>query len=226
MIARKSQSPSRAPFNVNGFSFPGIPFVLVGKNRDVSWTLNPNNQLELEDLFVDAEVQDVLSNHEKHPSFWNSVDSAKDEEYEKLINEELVLTLKPSHRILLEKHNYSIREEKLTLGNLREPVSMSYVEKNNCKRLYPILDSSLQSVMLINQVEHIFLCSRLLQDHFDIGIFYSMNIAQGETDLEQSLSHGLDLISFNFIYATNKGNVGSIQTGRYDISSIFLSYKS
>lgn len=43
-------------YDVEGFSFPGIPFVLVGKNKFLSWAFNFNPNHQTEQIYVDSSL--------------------------------------------------------------------------------------------------------------------------------------------------------------------------
>jgi len=50
-----SADPVEGPMNVSGMTFPGVPFVILGQNRDITWgaTTNP---MDVADIFVDRLV--------------------------------------------------------------------------------------------------------------------------------------------------------------------------
>jgi hypothetical protein len=45
---------------VSGFSFPGLPFILIGENHHISWSFHLNNE-DQEQLYIDPNMKDYPS---------------------------------------------------------------------------------------------------------------------------------------------------------------------
>lgn len=188
---------------MSGGSIPGIPFVFIGRNRDVAWALTPSTMIDREDLFVYNEDEEVVVIDGTH-------DDDDGDDGNRGDKRQVVFSCAVSDDCQERYEEINVRYE-------TDVVRMHVVDTGHGPIINHLLHVELQSILhrsLAKQrINNIALSTQSLQRPIDLKFFRKINIASTFSDFQDATAH-LQHLHVNALYSDVEGNIGSTITGR------------
>jgi penicillin amidase len=177
----------RAGFDVIGASFPGLPFVAIGHNRDVAWgvTVNP---IDLTDVYQEQVVPDPTS-----PSGLSTVFQGRPEP---------IVPLPISFRTNVIGDGAQDSLVAVPPSAQIPPVVLIVPRRNNG----PIVSLDAANGVALSVQYAGFSASR------ELDAARSLNLARNLKDFTRAIQN-VDVTAQNFAYADTKGNIAYFSTG-------------
>ncbi|GAA4465427.1 penicillin acylase family protein [Phytohabitans houttuyneae] len=178
---------SGAGFEVTGQGLAGIPYVVVGQNRQLAWGLT-TNLLDVTDMYQERIEPDPTS-----PSGLSTVYQGRKEH---------VLAIPESYRINTRTPGQSDTIVPVPPGGAVPAATLIVPRRNNG----PIVDANVAAGVAVSVQYAGFSGTR------ELDSFRMVNLARGLDDFKQALSF-FDVGSQNFFYADIRGTIAHFTTG-------------
>jgi len=190
---------------------PGVPFVFIGRNRDVAWALTPSTSIDMEDLFVyneyNEEKEDVVDggshvleqSHDDDDHHHRGGDEHRSAVFSCAISEDC-----------------QERYEEIIVRHETDTIHMHVVDTAHGPIINHLLRVELQSLLHRSYTRHhinIALYTQSLQQPISLQFFRKLNSASSFLDFQHAAAH-LKHLHVNVLYSDVDGNIGSTITGR------------
>lgn len=196
---------------MSGGSIPGIPFVFIGRNRDVAWALTPSTMIDREDLFVYNEDEEVVVIDSTHDDDDDGGDGNRRSDGHRGGDERQVVFSCAVSGDCQERY------EEINVRYETDVVRMHVVDTGHGPIINHLLHVELQSILhrsLAKQrINNIALSTQSLQRPIDLKFFRKINVASTFSDFQDATAH-LQHLHVNALYSDVDGNIGSTITGR------------
>jgi hypothetical protein len=196
--------------HVTGASLPGVPFVWMGRNKDLSWSFTPSS-IDIDDLFRESiSIAEGGGSRTYLHSYSHTEQSAPHLEGESEQERSEVRTSEVWDALGTQIEEFFIKDAKSSAGPEYRSITIHHTHRGPL--IIPYLTSASGKTLGDSSLQ-LSLSRCATAGHFKMAALMQTNTASGWEDFLNAL-HGLDAMSMNVLYSDRRGNIASTVTGR------------